>query len=218
MEAGIHELTAGYALDALDPEERSAYEAHLAGLRALPAGARVVLDDDRGAGRRGVRAGAEPGSARAHPRGRPRRAPAERRAVRAAAPARRARARRGRGGRGRRRARNRAVGVESVERARRDAHRARAPAGRGRRSSPIPAHDRVALAAGRGPSRRRRRTDEAVLVVDGLDPAPAGKTYEMWIVPEATSTLRIAPGCSRARTDARSSRSTGTVTPGESSR
>ena len=31
MEAGIHELTAGYALDALDPDERSAYEAHLAG-------------------------------------------------------------------------------------------------------------------------------------------------------------------------------------------
>ena len=29
MEAGIHELTAGYALDALDPDERSAYEAHL---------------------------------------------------------------------------------------------------------------------------------------------------------------------------------------------
>jgi anti-sigma-K factor RskA len=29
METGIHELTAGYALDALDPEERSAYEAHL---------------------------------------------------------------------------------------------------------------------------------------------------------------------------------------------
>ena len=31
MEAGIHELTAGYALDALDPGERSAYEAHLPG-------------------------------------------------------------------------------------------------------------------------------------------------------------------------------------------
>ena len=29
MEAGIHELTAGYALDALDADERSAYEAHL---------------------------------------------------------------------------------------------------------------------------------------------------------------------------------------------
>lgn len=30
METGIHELTAGYALDALDLDERSAYEAHLA--------------------------------------------------------------------------------------------------------------------------------------------------------------------------------------------
>jgi len=29
MEAGIHELTAGYALDALDPPERRAYEDHL---------------------------------------------------------------------------------------------------------------------------------------------------------------------------------------------
>ena len=29
METGIHELTAGYALDALDPDERRAYEAHL---------------------------------------------------------------------------------------------------------------------------------------------------------------------------------------------
>jgi anti-sigma-K factor RskA len=29
METGIHELTAGYALDALDPEERRTYEAHL---------------------------------------------------------------------------------------------------------------------------------------------------------------------------------------------
>ena len=31
METGIHELTAGYALDALDVEERTAYEAHLPG-------------------------------------------------------------------------------------------------------------------------------------------------------------------------------------------
>jgi hypothetical protein len=29
MEAGIHELTVGYALDALDPDERRAYEEHL---------------------------------------------------------------------------------------------------------------------------------------------------------------------------------------------
>ena len=31
MESGIHELTTGYALDALEPEERAAYENHLAG-------------------------------------------------------------------------------------------------------------------------------------------------------------------------------------------
>jgi anti-sigma-K factor RskA len=31
MEPGIHELTAGYALDALDPEQRRAYEEHLEG-------------------------------------------------------------------------------------------------------------------------------------------------------------------------------------------
>ena len=31
MEISIHELTAGYALDALDPDEREAYEAHLEG-------------------------------------------------------------------------------------------------------------------------------------------------------------------------------------------
>jgi anti-sigma factor RsiW len=31
MGPGIHELTAGYALDALDPDERSAYEEHLPG-------------------------------------------------------------------------------------------------------------------------------------------------------------------------------------------
>ena len=33
MDAEIHELSAGYALDALDPEERDAYERHLAGCR-----------------------------------------------------------------------------------------------------------------------------------------------------------------------------------------
>ena len=31
METGIHELTAGYALDALDPADREAFERHLAG-------------------------------------------------------------------------------------------------------------------------------------------------------------------------------------------
>jgi anti-sigma factor RsiW len=31
MEISLHELTAGYALDALDPSEREAFEAHLEG-------------------------------------------------------------------------------------------------------------------------------------------------------------------------------------------
>ena len=34
METGIHELTAAYALDALEPDERSEYEAHLRGCEA----------------------------------------------------------------------------------------------------------------------------------------------------------------------------------------
>ena len=43
METGIHELTAGYALDALDPDEREAFEQHLAGCEQCQRGARVVL-------------------------------------------------------------------------------------------------------------------------------------------------------------------------------
>jgi anti-sigma-K factor RskA len=39
---------------------------------------------------------------------------------------------------------------------------------------------------------------QAVLVLDGLDPAPAGKTYEMWIVPggniERASRAGLFPG------------------------
>ena len=75
MEAGIHELTAGYALDALDPDERSAYEAHLAGCEQCRHELGVVLGDDRGARGRRLRPGAEPRPTRADPRGRPRRAP-----------------------------------------------------------------------------------------------------------------------------------------------
>jgi anti-sigma-K factor RskA len=37
METGVHELTAGYALDALDSEERRAYEAHLPGCESCRA-------------------------------------------------------------------------------------------------------------------------------------------------------------------------------------
>ena len=58
MEPGIHELTAGYALDALDPEERRAYEEHLRRLRPLPRRAVVLLGGDGLARARGDRPGA----------------------------------------------------------------------------------------------------------------------------------------------------------------
>jgi RNA polymerase sigma factor (sigma-70 family) len=73
------------------------------------------------------------------------------------------------------------MGVEPVERARRYARRSRSRA----RSSRVlvdPAARTVSLQAGQG----RLVVDprgQAVLVLDGLDPAPTGKTYEMWIVP-----------------------------------
>ena len=41
METGIHELTAGYALDALDPDERRRLRGAPRGLRAVPRGARA---------------------------------------------------------------------------------------------------------------------------------------------------------------------------------
>ena len=110
METGIHELTAGYALDALDADERERLRGAPPGLRDLPAGARIVLGDDRGAGRRGFRPGAEPRAARANPRGRSRGDAAERRAVRAATASPCARARRRGCDRGGRRARDRARG------------------------------------------------------------------------------------------------------------
>ena len=84
METGIHELTAGYALDALDPDERSRVRGAPPGCEQLPAGARVVLGDDGGAGRRGIRARADARAPRADPRGRARGAAAERRRARAA--------------------------------------------------------------------------------------------------------------------------------------
>ena len=84
MENSIHELTAGYALDALDPAERDAFEAHLDGLRAVPGGARVVLGGHRRPGGRRRRPCPEPRTPGADPRGRQGRG-AERRSARLAA-------------------------------------------------------------------------------------------------------------------------------------
>ena len=77
----LHDLTAGYALDALDPDERARYEEHLASCEPCRDGAAGVL-----AGRRRARPGGRrPDAARVAPRPDPR-AGARRAAERRAAP------------------------------------------------------------------------------------------------------------------------------------
>ena len=216
MEAGIHELTAGYALDALDSGGAERLRGAPRGLRALPA-------------RSSRRSGRRPRRSRSPRPGRSR-APALRERiladVRAEPPQnvvpfeprrRRARAgaRRGRGGRGGRRARSRALGVESVERARRDARGARTRAGRC--GGPRRSRRSVGCAASRATAGSSSAPDgEAVLVVDGLGPAPAGKTYELWVVStrRGSGACRLVPR--ERRTRGRRS-STGRSTPERSS-
>ena len=55
MEAGIHELSAGYALDALDPAEREEFERHLAACERVPGGPGVLLGGHERARRGGGR-------------------------------------------------------------------------------------------------------------------------------------------------------------------
>jgi anti-sigma factor RsiW len=181
MEAGIHELTAGYALDALDAEERSAYEAHLAGCEhcqeelasfwttteALavaasgpepsPALREHILADVR----------AEPPQNVVSFEPRRRRVVPVLGAVAAVAAVVAL-----------------AIGLwasdlsSQLDDTRAALERQQAAA----RILVDPAAQIVALQAGTG----RLVVDadgQAVLVLDGLDPAPAGKTYEMWIVP-----------------------------------
>ena len=66
--------------------------------------------------------------------------------------------------------------------------------GRRRQFSPTPDARTVALEAGEG----RLVVDDdgrAVLVLDGLDPAPQGKTYELWIIEgENASPAGLFPG------------------------
>ena len=53
----------------------------------------------------------------------------------------------------------------------------------------------VALEAGDGRLVVGSTTGSAVLVLDGLDPAPAGKTYELWIVEgENAAAAGLFPG------------------------
>jgi len=179
METGIHELTAGYALDALDPDERREYEAHLADCQrcreelaslaqttealAIAASGPAPPPGLRDRILEGARAEAqvvvpfEPRRRRTVP-------------VLAAAAAMAAVV-------------ALAVGLWA-ERLSGDLDDARSALERARAAAAVladPEARTVALQAGDGrlvvgPE------GEAVLVLDGMDPAPAGKTYELWII------------------------------------
>ena len=179
METGIHELTAGYALDALDPDERREYEAHLADCErcreelaslaqttealAIAASGPAPPPGLRDRILEGARAEAqvvvpfEPRWRRTVP-------------VLAAAAAMATVV-------------ALAVGLWA-ERLSGDLDDARSALERARAAAAVladPEARTVALQAGDGrlvvgPE------GEAVLVLDGMDPAPAGKTYELWII------------------------------------
>jgi anti-sigma factor RsiW len=180
METGIHELTSGYALDALDPEERSAYEAHLPGCarcqqelaafwqttEALAVAASgpapsASLRDRILADARSEPQNVVPLVARRHPL-----VPflAATAAIAAAVAL--------------------AVGVWA-SRLSGDLDDARSALERERAAAAVladPEARSVGLQVGAG----RLVVDaegRAVLVVDGLDPAASGKTYELWVVP-----------------------------------
>ena len=179
METGIHELTAGYALDALDPDERREYEAHLADCQrcreelaslaqttealAIAASGPAPPPGLRDRILEGAHAEAqvvvpfEPRRRRTVP-------------VLAAAAAMAA-----------------VVALSAglwAARLSGDLDDARSALERERAAAAVladPEARTVALQAGDGrlvvgPE------GEAVLVLDGMDPAPAGKTYELWII------------------------------------
>jgi anti-sigma factor RsiW len=197
MEAGIHELTAGYALDALDPEERTAYEAHLAGCEQCrqelssfwettealavaasgpapsPALRERILSEVRAEPLQNVVA--------LEPRRRRGAVPvfAAAAAIAAAAAL--------------------ALGLRTADLSGQldDTQTALERAQASAAVLADPGAQSVALQAGDG----RLVVDadgRAVLVLDGLEPAPAGMTYEMWVVPrgdiEQASPAGLFPG------------------------
>jgi anti-sigma-K factor RskA len=201
MEAGIHELTAGYALDALDVDERAAYEAHLSGCEqcqqelatfweTTEALAVAASGRDPSPGLRerilaDVRAEPPQNVIPLEPRRR-RLAPALGAVAAIAAVV------------------ALAIGLWASHLSSQldDTRSALAREQAAAQVLVDPSAQTVALRAGEG----RLVVDsegQAVLVLDGLDPAPSGKTYEMWIVPaglgeRAPVPAGLFPGSERA--------------------
>jgi anti-sigma factor RsiW len=179
METGIHELTAGYALDALDPDERRDYEAHLAGCEqcreelasfwmtteALAVAASGPVPSHGLRDRIVTAARAEPQVVVPLEVRRRRTTPVLAAVAAVAAVA------------------ALAVGLWASNLSS-DLDEARSALERERAAAAVladPEARTVALQEGDG--RLVVGSDgRAVLVLDELDPAPAGKTYEMWIV------------------------------------
>ena len=179
----LHEQAAGYALDILDEDERSAFERHLETCAQCREEILHRCARPRASSRLGVPRSRPPARAPGPPaRERARRA-AERRARCAAG--RRPRSRlavRARGGRGRGgRDRARDLGREPVELALEGARRPSAP--RSRRSPSSPARPRSTSPL-RGVERiaRRRRRTAAPRSRSRSRRRPSGKTYEAWVV------------------------------------
>ena len=181
METGIHELTAGYALDALDPGERRAYEAHLPGCERCQEALASFWETT--AALAVAASGPEPSAdlrdrILADVRAEPPQVvvpfePRRRRAVPVLAAAAAIAAVVAIG-----------IGLWASSLAS-ELDDTRAALERQRAAAAIVVHPEartVSLQAGEG----KLFVDpdgQAVLVLDGLDPAPPGKTYEMWIAP-----------------------------------
>ena len=180
METGIHELTPGYALDALDADERAAYEAHLAGCEqcqseleafwqtteALAVAASGPAPSDGLRERILADVRAEPQVVVPFAPRRRRLAPVLGVAAAVAAVV------------------AVAVGLWGIH-VSRQLDDSRSALARERANAAVlgdPGSRSVALETGAGklvvdPQGR------SVLVLDGVDPAPAGHTYELWIMP-----------------------------------
>jgi len=179
MENGIHELTAGYALDALAPAERRAFEEHLEGCErcqeelgafwqtteALAVAASGPAPSDALRGRILAAARAEPQTVVPLEARRSRLVPALGAAAAFAAVV------------------ALAVGLWATQLSG-DLDEARLALEQQRRAAAVladPDASTVALEAGQGRLVVSPEGD-AVLVVDDLDPAPEGMTYEAWII------------------------------------